>query len=237
MSQIIRFVAKDSWNAEVHLPPVPAYKMVPDWWRNGTPFVPSAKDPTGKNLTFEGNYPANNFKKCMPMLDALTAGYIVPLSFDTYIEYEHDFPIPKTKTQRSYFERHNFLTREIQTPYGYHPQVVKFAYGWFPITPKGYSVLVTSPFGYQGLPFLQVPAIIDTDVSTHEFTLPMWVRRDATEILQGTPLALIIPFKRDNWKATYETFDGDYYAHVERTQGATMFNHYKKKVWGRKEFK
>lgn len=237
MSKKIKFVARSDWDYEVQPRPIPAYKLVPDWFRQATPYIPTSQDPTGTRPTFVNEIPAFNFKKCTPMLDALVTGYVITVPVDTYIEYIDNQPYIRTKTRKTYFENHNHRSVELDTPFGYSQQVVKFDNGWIPVTPKGYSVLVTSPFGYRNLPFLQVPAVIDSDKSFFEISLPLWVKFGNQEVPKGTPLAVIVPFKREAWEAEFSIYDGDYRAYEERTYGATMFNHYKKKIWSRKEYK
>jgi len=63
--------------------PKPAKKFLPDWFKRLPPTVDNLpKDQFGQNPM--------SAKKCLPMLDAMSLGFIIPLAADTGIITNHD---------------------------------------------------------------------------------------------------------------------------------------------------
>jgi hypothetical protein len=179
------------------------------------------------------------FKKCVPLLDGMSAGYIVPLWADVEVVAGEN-PSMYWKTRHDVFMQHGESTRNITPPPGYNSQVYKYLNCWIPQTPKGYSCLITSPFGHNDLPFKAVPAVVDTDRSTLELIFPVWVKDNFSGIVEkGTPIAQIIPFKRDDWESTFDYYEnGQYYSVVEdKNFNTTIVGNYIKNYWSKKKFK
>jgi hypothetical protein len=66
--------------------------------------------------------------------------------------------------------------------------------------PKGYSFLITHPLNRYDLPFTTMSAIVDADFGLHGGQVPFFLKENFEGIIpMGTPIAQIIPFKRDNW--------------------------------------
>jgi hypothetical protein len=83
----IKFKAIDSYAMNVAVPPEPASNYVPKWWKDMEAFT------SDKLLSKEGSskfYPHVTAKKCFPMIDAITAGYIIPLWADLEVSYVGD---------------------------------------------------------------------------------------------------------------------------------------------------
>jgi len=59
--------------------PKPATASVPDWYKNIESYMNGAKRPTG-----EGNTSAT-IKRCMPVFDAITGGYILYSYADVFV--------------------------------------------------------------------------------------------------------------------------------------------------------
>ena len=197
-------------------------------------------DPQDNKLHFRNRNANTTYKKCVPLLDSLSAGYIIPLWADVMIEQNNGFPEIYWKTHSDIFLIHGEFSREIPAPEGYDQIVYKYLNCWIPQTPKGYSCLITSPLGYNNLPFHAVPAIVDTDRSTLELIFPMWVKKGFEGIVEkGTPLVQIIPFKRDDWESTFDYYeDGQYYSIIEEKNfNSTMIGHYLKNHHSKKKFK
>jgi hypothetical protein len=240
MSKKIKFIATDEYAWNTFLKPYPASQSVPDWWRNMTPYDVSPDNPEGKKLIVRDRTANATFKKCTPMLDALTSGYIVPLFADVQVTHETEGPSITWKViGRNVFEIHGQSSRQVPTPPGYANLVYKYMNAWIPKTPPGYSVMITSPFGYQDLPFKCIPAIIDSDKSTLEIVAPMWLKADFQGVVEkGTPLMQITPFKRDDWKSEFGYYKNGHYLEVEDANfGGTMVNHYIKNHWSKKSYK
>lgn len=95
---------------------------------------------------------------------------------------------------------------------------------WNIITPKGYSTYYVDPFLFQNKYFATWQGMIDTDEFNvnqdnsqiifypkvnHSFTIP-----------SGTPLCQIIPFKREEWTATYQLKDAKTW-HANRSRSTS----------------
>lgn len=239
MKKIIEFVARDEFSWEVAPKPYPAKEALPNWWRKMTPYEKSPDSPDGKKLVVK-NFRSNaSAKKCTPMLDIMITGYIIPLWADVQIEFNNDEPYISWKIHSNdIFQIHGRQSREVNPPTGYHPQAFKFMNKWIPKTPKGYSTLITQPFGWRDTPFQAIPAIVDTDTSSLEIIPPVWIKKDFNGIVEkGTPMIQLIPFKRDNWKAEFSFLkDGEYQKLEDRNFNGTIINHYIKNHWVKKEF-
>jgi hypothetical protein len=238
MKQIIKFEARDEYGWEVAERPYPASQAIPDWWRAMTPYDKTPDNPDGKKLIVE-NYVSNaSPKKCNPMLDALTSGYVIPLWSDVQVQNVNDDKRITWRVSGNVFQEHGHSAREVETPVGYNEQVFKFMNKWRIITPKGYSCLITQPFGYRQTPTQAIPAVIDTDNSSLEILPPVWFRSDFEGILEkGTPMAQVIPFKRSDWRAEYSYLkDGEYQRLEDKNFNSTIVNHYIKKVWSKKNY-
>lgn len=235
----IKFIARNPYMWKVALKPHPASEALPGWWKNMYPYSKSPNNPSGKKIEVN-NYLSNaTFKKCVPMLDSLTSGYIIPLWSDVQISQVYGEARFSWRVKPDVFQHHGSESDQIPPPEGYSNQVVKYLNPWIPRTPKGYSVLVTQPFGYINSPFYSVPAVIDSDTSTLDILPPMWVKEGFEGIVEkGTPMVQITPFKRENWKAEFEYLEaGEIEAIEDRNFNSTLVNHYVKNHWAKKKYK
>ncbi len=65
---------------EVH--PYPCAKDLPDWYKKTESYVNGLKKPDGLGGT------TASIKKCVPVFDAITAGYLIPLPADVYVSLQ-----------------------------------------------------------------------------------------------------------------------------------------------------
>jgi hypothetical protein len=234
----IKFEAVNEYAWDVVDRPFPASQAIPDWWRNMTPYVKNPDNPSGKKFIMEGRMANTTAKKCVPMLDVMTNGYIIPLWSDVQVRNSDNGKLITWRVQEDVFQTHGESASEVQEPIGYNSQVFKFMNRWRIITPKGYSCLITQPFGYRQTNVQAIPAIVDTDKSSLEILPPVWFAKDFEGILEkGTPMVQVIPFKRSDWKAEYSYLkDGEYKRLEDKNFGSTLINHYAKKVWVKKNY-
>jgi hypothetical protein len=237
MAQKIRFVARDPSAWEIDERPYPASQNIPSWWRNMTPYVVDEQNAEGKKFWVRNLVTNASPKKCVPMLDALTSGYLIPLWADVSIEQTDLNPSINWRTTLPVFDIHGD-TRMIETPIGYHPQVFKFLNLWSIFTPPGYSCLITPPAGFRQTGLQAIPAIVDTDKSTTEILFPFWVQNDFEGVIEkGTPLVQVTPFKRSEWKAEYTHYKENEYETIQNKNfNGTLINHYVKNVWSKKKY-
>jgi hypothetical protein len=240
MSKKINFRATSKTEFEIQPKPYPAVKQLPKWFTDASPHMGGEGYPHDGKLHFRNRVANNTYKKCVPLLDGLSAGYIIPLWSDVMVEQQDGFPLIYWKTVRDVFSIHGTPAMQIPAPTGYDQVVYKYLNCWIPQTPKGYSCIITSPFGYNDLAFKAVPAVVDTDKSTLELVFPMWVKSGFEGIVEkGTPLIQIIPFKRDDWNSTFDYYqNGEYKTIVEEKNfNSTMVGHYLKNHHSKKKFK
>jgi hypothetical protein len=241
MSKNINFRARSKSQFEVQLKPYPAVKQLPKWFLDMDPyFDPNGDYPIDGKLHFRKRSANATFKKCVPLLDGMSSGYIIPLWTDVMVEIESNLPLIFWKTKNDVFQQHGQSSQEIVPPPGYTNIVYKYLNCWIPQTPKGYSCLITSPIGHHDLAFKAIPAIIDTDKSTLELVFPMWVKKDFEGIVEkGTPMIQIIPFKRDDWDSTFDYYEDEVYENIiqEKNFNSTMVGHYLKNHHSKKKFK
>jgi hypothetical protein len=235
----LSFIARDQYGWEVYPKPIPASQLVPDWWRSMVPYSNYGGNSDSKNIIVENQVSNATFKKCTPMLDALTSGYIVPLFSDVQVRVENGSPRITWRVGAQVFQEHGEESKLVESPPGYTDMVVKYNNTWIPRTPAGYSVLITAPFGYRNLPFHCIPAVVDSDKSALEIVPPMWVRKNFEGIVEkGTPMFQILPFKRESWKSEYSYYkDGEYGKIQDKNFGSTLVNNYIKNHWSKKTYK
>lgn len=172
--------------------PVPATQGVPEWYKQMPARRPNKKIPTS-DLTI---------KKCVPVFDAMSAGYLFFTPCDLYVTQVDGEPQYTTSMQRV-IEYHS------QSQANLHPaangvQFPKWINAWSIKTPRGYSTLFVPPIHNPNPWFVCFEGLVDTDKYIGNVNFPFVLKDPKFEglIPAGTPLIQAIPFKRDNWKFT-----------------------------------
>lgn len=195
----IVFKVVDPGYIEIFDPPVPAKKEIPEWYKKQHKYTNGSHLEIGDN----GN-PNHTIKSCMPVFDILTSGYLIKTPVDIYIEKLADGSIKShwSSNQIVAVEWHPVSQfNEFKIPEGYHQSAAfKFIQPWVIETPPGYSCIFMQPALREGLPFEIIPAIVDTDKHPIKINFPFFIKEDFEGLIPtGTPIAQIIPFKRENW--------------------------------------
>lgn len=192
--------------------PEPASRFIPDWYKK----MPNARDPNTsepvqKTTWIEegkGLIHGHTMKRCVPVLDYLTSGYIVPLWTDlTITMYDGKlgavWPDPTVDVLRFHMNP-QFTGSPIEKQNADYSAVGKLMSPWLFKTPKGYSSFFFSP-RYIENKIEILPAIVDTD-TYHEVNFPFVYHTKARETTfdLGTPIIQVIPFKRDEWTSEFE---------------------------------
>ena len=196
---IITFRARGEHVWEVRERPFPSSNALPDWWKEIKPY-------SNLENKFELNPDASlTVKKCAPLLDAFTAGYIVPLWTDVFVSKQNDLPFIRWGSQETVFEVWpEGQVSKYEIPDSCSPIVFKYLHGWTIKTPPGWSCLITHPFGYQNIPIKTISGIVDTDMLETGIDTPFFVKKDFEGIIKkGTPMFQIIPFKRNDWQSNF----------------------------------
>lgn len=218
----IKFVSSDNY-AEITIEkPTPASQVLPDWWTK----MPSSVD-SGCPVRTKND---ETIKACMPILDALGAGYVQRLWTDIHISDEGATYIysqkPAPMIMREY--KHN---NRFPVPDGFYPSECAWQQPYIPQTSKGTSCLITHPMNRIDLPFFTMSGIIDTDSDLFVTwgQLPFFIRKGFTGIIPcGTPLYQIIPFQRDNWETEQWVADDRYRMKCEANLNKHFVGGYKK---------
>jgi hypothetical protein len=189
--------------------PKPASSFVPDWYKNLESYTGGEKKPSGIGTT------TATIKRCMPVFDAITTGYIITTYTDIFISQKPIFDENNEKTENTmpWYEWPSFV------PIGWHPleqapthpnknnlpeggSYPKFINPWSIQTPPGYSVLFTAPMHRESV-FTILDGVVDTDKYTAPVNFPFVLNDWKFEglIPAGTPVAQVIPFKRDSWES------------------------------------
>lgn len=225
-------------NSEIQLlKPIPALSSLPNWYKKMDTFVNEEKRPKW----FPDGTINVTVKRCNPVGDALGAGYFLLLENDIYFE-KHKSGEPGYVWHRggdNYVSTHSKsqISPDL-IPKGFSGQPLKFRNDWSIQTPNGYSVLVTHPLNRNAEPFLTLSGIVDTDSYHSSIQLPFLIRSDFEGIIEsGTPIAQVIPFKRESWKSEFLEYSKEFFDKKDAEFRRTMNRFYKRFHWKRKEYK
>lgn len=210
--------------------PIPAKFSIPDWYKEMDSYINGSKKPIGDGTT------AETIKKCIPVFDAITAGYIIPLPADVYVSYKDDAP---------YYEwsSNSMITFHSTNQAPTHPahntfQYPKWTNPWGIKTSKGYSCLFVQPFHRESR-FTILPGVVDTDTYTAPVNFPFVLNDSKWEglIPAGTPIVQVIPFKRDEWGMEIGDIEElKLQDKVTNLLKSKFFDRYKNLFWSKKDY-
>jgi hypothetical protein len=228
----ITFSTMVEGHAEIFDPPTPSRDHVPDWYRETHNFLTDRLDDNGVR--------SGTIKQCMPVIDAITSGYMYTTQSDLWFGQNED---GSRGSSWSVIDYDMISTHSLEQfghgeiPSDYEQIVYKMHNPWVIKTPPGYSCLFTQPMWRFDTPFYAHSGVVDTDRYPQPINFPFWLRRGFEGLVPvGTPMVQIIPFKRDDWNATTLN-DVDPHAHRQWARATRFsFNRYKrlwrvKKVW------
>jgi hypothetical protein len=211
--------------------PKPASKFIPEWYKNTESYVGGERKPNGSGST------SATIKRCMPVFDAITSGYIIESPADVFVSIKDGI---------QWFEWSDFglITFHPIEQAPEHPAKKPFSYPkwtnpWAIATPKGYSTLFVQPFHRESI-FTILPGIVDTDIYTPPVNFPFVINDPTFEglIPKGTPIVQVIPFKRDSWSMELGS-KKDLIAQnkIREKLQSKFFDRYKQMFWSKKEYK
>ena len=240
----IKFTSNLGKTGKQFLPlPVSSKKSVPDWYKQMASF-------------HEKKFDQPTVKKCMPFLDALSMGYIIKTGWDFLLKksdtdkgwrmemafhkgvgpYLAERSIGIEHHQVHQYPKEGFNKDEIHV-------VLKLLSPWVITTPPGYSCLFVNPFNHLRPHFRVLEGVVDTDTYTMPVNFPMIPKKfeeDQKIIPAGTPIGMVIPFKRDPWKmdVVFEETSPDEISFATKTLIAfkRIYDNYKTKFWVKKNF-
>ena len=194
--------------------PAPASDALPEWLKSMPAAVHS--DILGAEV--------RTAKHCVPFIDALSRGFLVPLAADVTVSdsnfsWSWDVPaLSRSRITRAPISFH--LSEQLAgTPLvDGDALMVKFNNFWTIETPPGHSLLVTHPLNRSDLPFRTVAGIVDCDRYDHGFVhFPaQWTDHTFTGTLhRGTPVAQCFVLPRNATELVFETLRGEH-AEIQR---------------------
>jgi len=181
-----------------------ASALVPEWYKKVDSYINGEKKPTG-----EGSSSAT-VKRCMPVFDAIVGGYIILSAADVFVSQKET----EDGTKQPYYEWSSYGLIQFhpieQMPEhparNGHMAYPKWINPWAIKTPEGYSSLFVQPM-HRESPFTILPGIVDTDTYTAAVNFPFVLNDINFEglIPAGTPIAQVIPIKREDWEMSIGT--------------------------------
>ena len=180
--------------------PKPATASVPEWYKELPSYMGGEKKPTGDGAT------TGTIKRCMPVFDALISGYVLYTYTDVWVsqkdgqpwyEWPSFGPIQWHPVEQAPTHP-NLNGHQATYPIWINP--------WSIQTPPGYSSLFVQPFHRESV-FTILPGIVDTDQYNAAVNFPFVLNNVKYEglIPAGTPMAQVIPFKRESWEMSLGT--------------------------------
>lgn len=200
--------------------PMSASRLTPEWYRK-------------MKRVKQGGM---SVKTCVPFLDSITSGYILTLPVD--MVWDHDAGHFLSQSKLSLNEDHYpDQISDMPMPSRLDPRPHKWMNQWHIKTPPGYSTLFVHPLNRLDLPFYSLSGIVDTDRHPLVVNFPFLLEKDFKGVIPaGTPIIQAIPFKRDDWVASYQDTGEAYYYPKEHEGLNPPFGHYKRNWWTRKTY-
>jgi hypothetical protein len=197
---------KFSTNNELALnnfPPIPAGKLVPDWYKNLSLLVD--KDALDARFLAENDLPTPlTIKGCVPVKDYITSGYIIRTHTDILITPDQ---LPDEmhswwwKAKYECLGSHTYRQCPVNIGKGKNTYM-KYINPWMIKTPPGYSCLFYQPEYFFNEKIKVLPGIVDTDTYDANVNFPFVVMSDKTFMIKcGDPIMVVMPFKRDDWSS------------------------------------
>jgi Family of unknown function (DUF6065) len=166
-----------------------AKTVLPDWFRKIAPVDLEHVGVGDNGITI---------KRCMPFLDALATGWIMPLAADVRLEIKDE---GKTVDAGWEFDR-TMVSNHSPHQVTDHPNTprppLKFHNYWAIRTPPGWSCLFVPPLNRPNGVFEVLAGIVDTDTYSAHINFPFFpIGADGVHTIEkGTPLVQVFPFRR-----------------------------------------
>jgi hypothetical protein len=220
-------------------PPVPAATMIPNWYKEQEALIGD------KLVLSESGTPNSTVKKCMPVLDDMTAGYLILAPCDIVVSYDQENNSPafswsldidgqsnvaaSDKTIPPVIASHSTAQiSSVPVPSWYSKFPFKFNNYYRVSTPPGYSCLFRHPSWRFDLPFFTLSGLVDTDKHPVPVNFPFLMVDKWEGIIElGTPICQVIPFRRTEWHSSVVDGNNDDGAMQYRSATKKIFHRYK----------
>ncbi len=189
--------------------PIPASKMLPDWWKKSKVH---ALQNMGVTITL---------RACPAMHDVLATGYYICTNRDIECVYDETpsggfwhvraegNSASATNLKNQLLDNFVFIQGDgsDERPH----DAFKFQVPWMVTTPPGYSCLYLDPFLFQNKYFRTWQGLMDTDMfnnnTDNSQVIVYPLAKNTFTILEGTPIVQVIPYRREEWVASYGVKD------------------------------
>lgn len=196
-------------NIHPELYPIPAKKLVPEWYKNLTSYIGD------KNITSTAEFFVKNslptlvpktIKSCVPVQDYICGGYIIRTTTDLFFSQQE-----KVNNETSWLwssSEENLLKCSPHSFSQFPLQInkknntyIKLTHNIGVKTSSGYSCIFYQPEFFFENRFKLLPGIVDTDKYHNPINFPGLITTEEKnfKIDAGTPLMVVFPFKREEW--------------------------------------
>jgi len=188
--------------------PVAAKDGLPDWLRT----MP------GEALVAELGAGIRTLKHCPPLIDAMRAGFLMPLAADVRVEdgvFSWDWDLPPTalgRTTRAPLGFHHAEQAEGSPLHDPERVFVKFNSFWTVALEPGWSLLAMHPANRTDLPFETLAGLVDADLYRDGLIhFPArWLDPTFEGVLpRGTPVAQCLPVRREALELAFAPLEGE----------------------------
>ena len=178
------------------VPPQPAKKYIPEWWKNVPAFVPNA------GYEQQSKDQDKTIKQCPALFDWFQQGYVIPMWADLHVELRENgeviidssddvFGAPGIMKDDAYI---SWLPEQQKK---HAVAVLRPACPWRIKTPIGYSSY-QFPMWYHFNPDFEVPPGPAWSDEYHLINPQLIIKHyGKIKINRGTPLCVIVPYKRE----------------------------------------
>jgi hypothetical protein len=215
--------------------PIPATRSIPEWYKN-------------LNLYTDQNYKLfinpnrqNNLtaKACVPLIDSMSIGYIITMPCDVEVvdPNVYGYKFVWGVDWDVIGEHSEKQVNKIGIYEEFEKRPYKFNGIWRVKAPKEYSILYTHPFYNFHLPFLTTTGIVDSDLYDTQINIPFFMKKNFIgTIKKDTPIAQIIPIKRETWKSEIKKYQISHKYFLNNIK-LKNFRSYKHRFWNSKKYK
>lgn len=220
--------------------PKPAKKCIPEWFKKMKNHFGEFKD-----------YNNPTIKKCVPVLDSITSGYIILNPAEVVFTQQKDEVTWRYKDQlHEYLEEMNLgielhntqqISKEMCDSSEYEI-AFKYINPWRIKTPKNYSCIFTNPFNNKVDNIRIITGIVDTDEYKSNINFPFFLKKmklgESFVLKKNAPIALVFPFLRDSWKMQIKKEKKN--EELTKKENFKLFSliedNYKKCIWKKKKY-
>ena len=225
---VVRFLT-DKANLKAFPHPAPSIKCLPKYFSKLQPKL-------------NANPASSTVKRCVPFLDAMSQGYMIPLWCDMFvvakngdinIEFPPHLNMETSVSPHTYEQISDHPLSNL--PYGRIP--LKLHNPWIIKTDKNVSCLFTSPLNHMESRLKILDGVVDTDNYYNHINFPfLWTGGDGEFYLKkGTPIVHVIPFVRTEFTAEIGVVDPDEHEADKSIIGSVLQDAYRQNFWHKGE--